>query len=163
MKRSTREEQQAERERQTALLRAYGYRWKQTELLTPEQLRAFQTLLSQVDPYDQPVEPKWALLTPLEMPVDIKTILRWLGSYGSDSEGVDQFLRAHGFLRQGKDERHIWRIQAPSGAIINLKQAFVELERLRIEQGELVISANGGPKSARMLSSTTIRHCGNRL
>ena len=136
MKQSAREEQQAERERQTAVLRAYGYHWKQTDLLTPEQLRAFQTLLFRANPYEQPIEPKWALLSPLEMPVDMVTILRWIGTSASDSEGVNQFLRAHGFLMIGKDERHIWRIQTPSGAIINLKQTFVELERLRIKQGE---------------------------
>src|SRR2546421_7988472 len=120
MKRQTREERQAERDSRNALLRAYGYHWKRTELLTPEQWHVA------IDNLGHPEDslPDWILLSPLDMPVNDTTILRWLGECGNSSEDVLAFITKHGFTSLGKDERHTWQIQTPSGReTINLKQA----------------------------------------
>ena len=130
MKQQTQEQRQAERDQQNTLLRTYGYHWKRTEQLTPEQVYMLHEMFFQMDVE----EPQWVLLSPLEMPVDKETILRWLGKHDTNVEGVRQFLHEHGFLMQEKDEQNRWRIQTPSGESINLKQALIEMEKVRREQ-----------------------------
>src|SRR5947207_13207565 len=107
MKHPTREERQAERDQRNALLRAYGYHWKRTEQLTPGQWNAAIDNLG--EPEDSLSD--WTLLSPLEMPVNDTTILRWLGKRDSSSEEVLAFIDAHGFTVLGKDERGTLQLQ----------------------------------------------------
>jgi hypothetical protein len=111
MKRQTREERQAERDKRNALLRAYGYHWKRAEQLTEEQFSAAWHL---GDPEDE--VPPWVLLSPLEMPVNDATILRWLGERGNSSEDILAFIAIHGFVSEGKDECSLTQLFATSGA-----------------------------------------------
>lgn len=133
MKQPTREDRQAEREKTNALLRAYGYHWKRIEALTDEQERAIPWE-GEDGRYNDQEQPEWVLLSPLEMPVSLRSVLFWLGKRGTSTEDVLTFLTEHGFTAHGKDERNIWRIQTPDGTIVNLKQALQAIEQKRINQ-----------------------------
>jgi hypothetical protein len=132
MTKPTYEERKSEREKQNTLLRTYGYHWKKFEDLTDAQRNAwFDTLW---DPEWEPELPKWVLLSPLEMPVRDTTILRWLGGRGTNSDDVLAFIKEHGFIALGKDEKHIWRIQSSDGNIVNLKQTLQAIEKIRVDK-----------------------------
>lgn len=124
------EEQRAKREKQNMLLRLYGYHWKRTDSLTDEQWSAIHSMMLSED---QTEEPSWVLLSPLEMPVNIPTILHWLGERGTTSEDVHRFLCEHGFITE-KDERNIWSIQSPAGENVDLKNALKVIEQKRLDE-----------------------------
>lgn len=129
--RSTLEDRRAEFERQNLLLRTYGYRWKSTESLNREQYDVLCNML--LDSYERQ-EPAWTLLSPLDMPVDKDVILQWLNKCGPTQEEMLAFLDNHGFVALGKDIQQRWRIQTPSGNVVNLKQALQEVEHIRIDR-----------------------------
>jgi hypothetical protein len=133
MKQWLSQEQQALREQQNVLLRTYGYHWKHTtEELTAEQWSAIHAMMAREEKTE---EPRWVLLSPLGMPVEDWTILRWLGQRSTSIEEMLTFIADHGFVVEGKDERGIWHIRMPSGRdTINLKQTLQELERMRIDR-----------------------------
>lgn len=127
MQKKLKEEARLKREERNALFRAYGYHWKKTEQLTSEQRSSV--------PHPEGTEiPKWALLSPLDIPVSEYAVSQWLGTRGYSPDDIIAFLADHGFTPEGKDAHGAWRILSPSGnETLNLKQALQELERMRLD------------------------------
>src|SRR5512146_514022 len=126
MAKQSREQQKIEREKQNTMLKAYGYRWKKTEELTSDQY--YEMRASLYDVSDN--VPSWALLSPLDMPVDKDTILRWLNG----NSDVFAFMKEHGFISQGKDEKGVWCITSPDDTVLNLRQTLQALEQKRLDE-----------------------------